>query len=452
MTSGPSYSLRNRSGPKQRAVNLIPVPVEAGNEANRSAFKDMPGLVLFADLGSEIRGGINSNGRVLVATGSSLLELASDGATTNRGSIGGGSTWIDFAANATQICFTDSSSLYVLNRSTNALTTTADYPGGPRIDVLNEFLFMVDDTSGRVWWADVGDATNIDGLSFATAESAPDNLTACIVSNEELLLIGKSTIEPWRVVGGDEVIAKTGRVIEIGSASPYSVRRLDNSVFFVGSSEQYGQGVVYRLNGYTPQRISTRAEEEKLSGLDLSGAYAFSFLFEGDSFYALQVPGLDATLCFNLLSGMWFEAAELVNGDYAKWRANVHVPAFDKNLVGDEDGKLYYMSATTSNNDGDALCRSRLMPVIEAQQGKRLIHSKLQCTCDTGAGGTMMVRWSDDNGQNFGSWEYISMGEIGEFETRVQLHRLGSADRRIYELRVTDNVPWNPSDIKVTAR
>jgi hypothetical protein len=64
----------------------------------------------------------------------------------------------------------------------------------------------------------------------------------------------------------------------------------------------------------------------------------------------------------------------------------------------------------------------------------------------------MMVRWSDDNAQNFGSWAYASMGELGEFDTRVQLHRLGSADRRVYELRVTDDVPWNPSDIKVTAR
>ena len=63
-------------------------------------------------------------------------------------------------------------------------------------------------------------------------------------------------------VGGEEVINKTGRVIEVGSESPYTVRRLDNSVFFLGSSEQYGQGIVYRLNGYTPQRISTRALEE----------------------------------------------------------------------------------------------------------------------------------------------------------------------------------------------
>jgi hypothetical protein len=445
---GPSYALRNRSGPKQRAVNLIPVPVEAPGEPTRNAFKDFPGLVEFADLGGSIRGAINSNGRVLVVSGGYLLELASDGSSTSLGSIAG-TSWADFAANATQICVTDGSSLYVLNRATNALTLATGYPGGPRIAVLNEFLFGIESGSGRLWWSNVGDASVIDGLSFATAESSPDNLTACIVSNEELLLIGKSTIEPWRVIGGDDVVTKTGRVIEVGSESPFSVRRLDNSVFFVGSSEEFGQGVVYRLNGYTPQRISTRAEEEMLSGIDLSDAYAYSMVFEGNAMYCLQVPALDTTMVYDVASRMWSEAAELVNGEYAKHRGNVHLFAFNKTLVGADDGKLYQLDATASSNAGDVLCRSRVMPVAQRPDAKRIRFPELQVICDTGAGGNLMVRWSDDGGNQWGDWEYISLGDIGNFDQDVSLHAMGSAHRRVYELRVTDDVPWNPSDVIV---
>lgn len=139
--AGPSYALRNRSGPKQRAVNLIPVPVEGAGEPVSKSFKDWPGLVEFADLGSQIRGAINSNGRRLVVSGSSLVDLASDGTTTSRGSLGSSSGLVDFAANASQICVTDGANLYVLNRSTNVLTTAAGYGGGSRIDVLNESVF-----------------------------------------------------------------------------------------------------------------------------------------------------------------------------------------------------------------------------------------------------------------------------------------------------------------------
>lgn len=445
---GPSYPLRNRSGSKQRAVNLIPVPVEAPGDGVSSSYKDAPGLVQFADLGAAIRGGYTLNGRAFVVAGSSLREVLSSGASSALHTLSSSSGWVDFAGNATQICLTDGVSLYVMDRASGVVSIPSGYPGGPRIDVLNEFLFMVDDTSGRVWWSDVGNATVIDALSFATAESAPDNLTACITSNEELYLIGRSTIEPWRVVGGEEVINKTGRVIEVGSESPYTVRRLDNSVFFLGSSEQYGQGIVYRLNGYTPQRISTRALEEQLSGLDLSQAYAYSFVFEGDAFYALQVPGLDTTWCFNLLSGLWFELAELVNGEFTKHRGNVHLFAFNRNLIGAADGKLYELDATVSAYGSDVLCRQRTLPTI--QDGGRLLrHASIDVMCDTGSGGTLMVRWSDDGGNQWGDWEYVSLGEIGNYAGDVSLHGLGSAYRRVYEFRVTDAVAWNPSDVVV---
>lgn len=258
MPAGSSYHLRNRSGARQRCVNLIPVPVEAANEPNKSAFKDFPGLVEFAALDGAIRGAYVSNGRAFIAYGAKVAELHESGAVNDLATIPGDG-FADFAANASQVCVTAGGIMYVIDKSSLAVSPCGGYPGGSRIDVLNEFLFGIDPASGRVWWSNVGEAETIDGLSYATAESSPDNLTACIVSNEELLLIGRSTIEPWRVIGGDDVITKTGRVIEVGSVSPHTIRRLDNSVFFVGSSDEYGQGVVYRLNGYTPQRVSTRS-------------------------------------------------------------------------------------------------------------------------------------------------------------------------------------------------
>ena len=44
---GPSYNLRRRHHSLQRSVNLVPVPIEPGNERSAWVFKDAPGLALF---------------------------------------------------------------------------------------------------------------------------------------------------------------------------------------------------------------------------------------------------------------------------------------------------------------------------------------------------------------------------------------------------------------------
>jgi len=42
---GPSYNLESRAASVQRTINLVPVPIEPGNERTAWVFKDAPGLV-----------------------------------------------------------------------------------------------------------------------------------------------------------------------------------------------------------------------------------------------------------------------------------------------------------------------------------------------------------------------------------------------------------------------
>lgn len=42
---GPSYNLESRPASVQRTINMVPVPLEAGNERTAFVFKDVPGLV-----------------------------------------------------------------------------------------------------------------------------------------------------------------------------------------------------------------------------------------------------------------------------------------------------------------------------------------------------------------------------------------------------------------------
>ena len=363
--AGPSNARRSRVASVARAINLIPSPIEANNERATASFKDLPGLRLLVASSGPIRGAIQSNGRAFVVAGNKLYELSTAWVLTERGTLGTSTGWVDFAANATQVFCTDGSALYCLTRDTNAFQSVADYPGGKRIAVLNEYLLFVHADSGRFGWSNVGDGTTLDALDFATAESSPDNLEALIVTNGQVFLPGLDGSEIWTNVGGDETFARNGSaVIEAGTTAPYSVRRLDNSIFWVGSSEQTGQGVVFRLNGYTPVRISTQWVEEKLAGIDLSEARAFTMQIEGHAFYWLNVPGVDTSLVYDVLSGLWFEAAELVDGEYTQHRADVHLFFNNTHVMGDAAGNLYAFDPLVSNNAGDVLVRDRIPPVI----------------------------------------------------------------------------------------
>lgn len=444
---GPSYPLTSRVASVERAINLVPVPIESPNAARKIGYRDLPGLMLKASLTGAIRGAFRTNGRSFIVNGSAISELSSSYTTTSRGTVSG-SGWCDFAGNQTQIAVTDGVYLYVMERSGSSFSAVSGYPGGDRIDVLNEYLIFIERGTGRFGWTNVGDAATIDALDFATAERSPDDLKAAIVTNGEVLLLGTDSGEIWHNVGGDEVFARNNSAtIEAGTQSPYTVRRLDNSVFWVGSSEQFGQGLVYRLNGYTPVRISNRWIEELLAGLDLSEAYAFTLQFEGHSWYVLQVPGLETTLVYDVLTGLWHEWSELVDGDYEPHRADVHLFHGADHVVGDADGKLYKLDTDASDNNGDVLCRSRVLPNITSPDGKLIRFPELECICDKATGGTMLLRWSNDNGATWGSWHQISLGATGDYKARVRKLALGSSRNRVFELRVTDAVKWNPVDV-----
>lgn len=42
---GPSYALDSRPASVQRTINLMPVPLEPGNERAGWVFRDVPGLI-----------------------------------------------------------------------------------------------------------------------------------------------------------------------------------------------------------------------------------------------------------------------------------------------------------------------------------------------------------------------------------------------------------------------
>ena len=54
----------------------------------------------------------------------------------------------------------------------------------------------------------------------------------------------------------------------------------------------------------------------------------------------------------------------------------------------------------------------------------------------------VMLRLSNDGGKNWISEQWRSAGKLGEYDHRVRWNRLGMARRRVFEVSVTDPIPW----------
>ncbi len=49
------------------------------------------------------------------------------------------------------------------------------------------------------------------------------------------------------------------------------------------------------------------------------------------------------------------------------------------------------------------------------------------------------VRFSKDGGHNFSNWRLHPLGELGDFQKRVVMRRMGQGRQWVMEIRVTSN-------------
>jgi hypothetical protein len=375
-----------------------------------------------------------------------LYSIDSANLKTDVGVLNSTAGAVDFASNLTQLCVNDVGYLYVYAPDIGAFTTSADYPGGARISFLDQRIIFQYLGTQKFGWTALADATQIDLLDFYSAESSPDTLVAQITANREIMLLGEESGEIWDSVGGTEVFSRSSAAIDFGCVAANTLQKTPNSVIWLGR-DRSGQAMVLSSRGHQTARISTRAEEEKFEGIELSGATAFTYTDGPHSFYCLNVPALDTTLTWDETFGQWHERGEW-DGTYSKWRPTCHAFAYGRHYFGGGD-TLYVSDPSVHTFGGDVKRRQRIAPVISKPSRTRVSFPKFEVVCEKGTGATVMLRWSDDNGANWSSWNYTTVGQVGDFARSAAFYRLGSAYDRVFDLVFTDDAPFNPVMVDV---
>lgn len=338
-----------------------------------------------------------------------------------------------------------------LFRVTGSSLAPIDFPDGAKvadIDFLRGRFVAVREGTGQFYWSDILDGATIDGLSFTTAESQADPLTAIRAIGDELWALGTETAEPFTVSGDAELpyIPIGGRVFPKGCLNAASVVALDNTIFWV-SPDRF----VYRGSGATApaDRVSTHGIEERIAAVPAADVSAWGFTWRGHTFYVLRCAGV-GTYVYDVATGQWAEWKSYGRADWLAWTGqNVEGEVYAGSF---EDGTVWRLVEDAVSDEGDAIERlfTALLPVPSGMVAVDSVEaSVLAGRAPLGVVPGMELRTSRDGGFTWSAWREAGLGSIGEYRVRPVWRRLGQADApgMAFEFRLTDDAPLRLSAV-----
>lgn len=416
-----------------------------------SALLPHNGLTAFGlETAGECRGGIyiEDASAVYTVNGGQCYKHISDGTWTSLGAIGG-SGFVRFVQNDAPtpqtIALTSAAPFVIESDNLQYL----DYDFSP-VDVAFHFgRFIYPLSDGKFWWTDIN-STNVDGLSFASAEADPDGLVAC-ASLDDLYLIGTKTTEIWTVTtNADLPFQKVGGTfLRIGTYAKATVQEFNNALAWVGHDH-----VVYAVRGYTATPISNNEVSRLIQNdANRSSIIAWTYQIGENKFYCLK--GTDWCREYNAKTGFWSDRESGI-GD--KWRVQHSFEAFGKTIFGDGiTGKLFV--AEGYQEDGDEMLWGFDTQIIHSTPDE-LLFNAISLDLQGGVGDNttldpkLMLSWSDDEGANYTPERQHALGAKGKPNTRVVSRRMGkcTSKGRTYRVRISDPVARSISSIDIDAQ
>jgi hypothetical protein len=319
-------------------VNLVPVPKQSG--ISNGFLRPGDGIVANGTGPGIDRGGINWNGVCYRVMGTKLVTVASNGAVTVLGDVGGPTTELvtmDYSFD--RLAIASGGRLYYWD---GALTQVTDPDLGVVLDVCwVDGYFMTTDGTNLVV-TELSDPTQVNPLKYGSSEVDPDPVVALLKLRNEVYALNLNTIEVFDNVGGEFFPFQRidGAQIQKGVIGTQGCCIFMETVAFLGSGRNEAPGIYSGANA-TANKISTQEIDEIL--LQYTEAQLATVKLEARNDRAhqhLYIHLPDRTLVFDgtaseaLKELVWFTLTTATVG-FAQYRARNMVWAYDKWLVGD---------------------------------------------------------------------------------------------------------------------
>lgn len=380
---GGFYADETRPWSQQDICNYLPVAAESEGTRTPTLAKTPPGLSPFVDTGNldPARGVYSAEGRLFTVAGNTAYQISNTGVAIPLGSISGTGR-VRFAHNqitgGNQVLIVNGSAGWVWNTNTGVLTLITDtgYPGAINARFIDGYLVQIEPARRYAFHSDLADALEYNTLDRFTSEVSPDLLVSMAVSNNELILFSERTSEFFENTGATVQPFRSKRIsFNRGCAGRYAAIEMDNSVFWLGDD-----GSFYRLDGYTPVRISTRPIEQAIRGLNWAQAFAFVWKDSGYSVCYWTFPN-GYTFGYDASQQKWHRRASY---GFNRWRVQDMTSWQNRWIASDfQKGRLWELDWAYPWEGDQEFISELTSPVIHDNQS-RVLMPRLEVIMDTG--------------------------------------------------------------------
>jgi len=457
---GPTYENRSALADCQKCLNMYPEIIESGTGKSKVIYHSRPGLSLLGTVGSgPIRGMSIGATYMYVVSGSTLYKVTinysggvpSSLTPSSLGSVGTDSnnSPVYFAVGRPDIMFISNSTPYCIDDTLGSLISITGLSSGKRIVFLNGFFIAIGVDGDKFYISDIanlysGDTWN--ALDYNTADYMIDNLSAALVTHNELWMIGDLTTEIWWHDGSADFPFKRVQeaTMPYGIRAPDSLCEIDGKPIWLATFPQPGSGnlgenILVRGNGYNIERISNHAFEKAIAHYTTSTAIGWGYLSEGHQFYNIYFPADNKSWAWDAASGQMFETGYGADpASYNAFLGRCHTK-IARNLIGSRsDGSIYIMDHDYNTDAGTARCCLRRAPHL-ANENKKVRYDSFEADIEKGlADITAYLKWSDDGGKTYNTAQSRTV-LTGDYNTPFRWDRLGACKDRVFELYTTSN-------------
>lgn len=294
-------------------------------DGDRDIVRRCPGLgLVVATGGTGVRGALNVDGVWYVVYDGSVKRVSGATVTTLTGTIPGSDGVTIAMNNRTSggsyardiVAVRSSGGAYVITASAVTAYPDADLPATANsVEFLGGY-FHFTCPDGRLFASELN-STDINGLSFTTAESRADGLRRVIASGSLLYAMGESTIEPYQNAGTQPYpMQRAATVIPVGVLATMAAVGADeawnNPIFFVASDN-----TVRALSGYETQKVSTPDVERFIAASDRATIRMLAFVYLGVGYVAISSD--KGTWEYDVTHAAW---TERTSAGADRWRAS----------------------------------------------------------------------------------------------------------------------------------
>ncbi|MBD3844264.1 hypothetical protein IED13_01040 [Bosea sp. SSUT16] len=370
-------------------------------EGDRSYVRRTAGLAQLVATGKTgIRGLIDVNGVLYVVFTGSVVTVSGSTVTTLTGSIPG-SDGVTLARNNKVtggastpdiVAVRESGGAYVLTSSAVSTYPDADLPATVNSVTFLGGFFIFSIADGRIFASELN-STDINALSFATAEARSDGLVRVIVRGNILYAMGGTTVEPWSNQGLSPFpLQRSPTVLQVGLLTTMAVAGMEDTWggngYFVSSDKR-----VMTLAGYETAPVSTPDVERFIAASTVSTIEVSAFIWKGRSFIAINSD--QGSWVLDVAANSWHERGSTGSD---RWRAKWSIYSGSQWVFGDRlSGDLLVMSDTLTEN-GSAL--GGFIQTGPLKDFPARVAAKLSADF-TEAVITIYVSWSHDGGKTW---------------------------------------------------